>query len=183
MITPMRNESPRLLLLLAGLCPIFATACRSAQPRSEADFDDPARQAIELMLDDFHLAASESDAQRYFGHMSEDMIFLRTDATERWTKKQFQAYASDRFNHGQGWTYRPMARHVFLGPGSDVAWFDERVLNEKYGECRGTGALRKVAGVWLLSQYNLTIPVPNDLAPELMRLIRERAVEASARRR
>jgi ketosteroid isomerase-like protein len=161
-------------LLLACLGPALASACRSAQPLGEADFDDPERQAIEHMLDDFHLAASEADGERYFGHMSEDMIFLGTDASERWTKTQFHAYAIDHFNRGRGWTYRPLERHVFFGPGPDTAWFDERVHNEKYGECRGTGALRKIDDVWYLSQYNLTIPVPNDLAPELMRLIKER---------
>jgi len=182
MIPRMRNESPRLLPLLAWLVPVLLTACRSSQPLGETNFENPDRQAIERLLDDFHLAASEADGERYFGHMSPDMIFLGTDASERWTKDQFQAYSMEFFNTGQGWTYRPMERHVFLGSGSDAAWFDERLFNEKYGECRGTGALRKIDGTWYLSQYNLAFPVPNDVAPELMRLIRERELEASARR-
>jgi len=183
MITLMRSRQlPVLIILgLAGFPGLLG--CRSAQPLGEADFGDANRQAVEVVLDDFHLAASQADGERYFGHMTEDMVFLGTDATERWTKQRFQLYVQEHFSRGQGWTYRPLDRHVFLGPGPDTAWFDERLMNEKYGECRGTGALRRIDGVWYVAQYNLTLPVPNDVAPEVLRLIREHAVEAAARRR
>ncbi|MYH08244.1 MAG: nuclear transport factor 2 family protein, partial [Rhodothermaceae bacterium] len=45
-----------------------------------------AQSEIESVLDDFHLAASEADYDRYFGHLAEESIFLGTDITERWTK-------------------------------------------------------------------------------------------------
>jgi len=63
-------------------------------------------------------------------------------------------------------------RHVFLGPGGHVAWFDEDLSNEKYGRCRGTGVLTKTEDGWRISQYNLTIPIPNALAPAVVEMIR-----------
>ena len=62
---------------------------------------------------------------------------------------------------------------MFLDASGDTAWFDERLENEHYGECRGTGVLRKADGRWRIAQYNLSIPVPNDLASELVERIRE----------
>ena len=105
--------------------------------------------------------------------MTADMIFLGTDATERWNKKGFELYAMEFFRRGRGWTYRPLDRHVFFGPGPDTAWFDERLSNEKYGECRGTGVLVKTGAGWRIAQYNLTIPIPNEIARDVVDMIRQ----------
>src|SRR5690349_16554349 len=44
-------------------------------------------KAIGAVLDDWHAAAAAADEERYFGLMTEDSVFLGTDATERWDKK------------------------------------------------------------------------------------------------
>ena len=139
----------------------------------EASVDDPRRRAIEEVLDDFHVAASEADGERYFGHFTADAVFLGTDATERWSVEEFRDYAMARFDQGTGWTYVARERHLFLGPDGSSAWFDERLWNEKYGECRGTGALRESGGRWRIAHYSLTFPIPNDLAREFTQRIRE----------
>ena len=41
------------------------------------------------------------------------------------------------------------------------------------GRCRGTGVLRLIDGQWRIEQYHLTIPVPNELASEVVKRIRE----------
>ncbi|RPI78782.1 MAG: hypothetical protein EHM45_05365 [Desulfobacteraceae bacterium] len=55
----------------------------------------------------------------------------------------------------------------------NTAWLGERLMNEKYGECRGTGVLIKVKGDWKFTQYNLVIPIPNDIAQDVVKMIRE----------
>lgn len=138
--------------------------------------EDPRRAAIDAVLDDFHAAAAEADGARYFAHFTADAVFLGTDASERWTVDEFRAYAAAHFAEGNGWTYRPLERHVSLGAGGHTAWFDERLWNDEYGECRGTGVLRARAdasGGWGIAHYNLTFPIPNDLAAELTRRIQE----------
>ncbi len=150
-----------------------AVSCRSA-PLAETGSGARERLAIDAVLDDWHSAASKADGERYFGHLSEDAVFLGTDATERWTKIEFRAYAEPYFARGTGWTYEPRERHVMLAPHGEFAWFDEKLWNEKYGECRGTGVMRKEGGRWRIAHYSLTLLVPNDVAGEVVEIIRRR---------
>ncbi|MCK5940917.1 MAG: nuclear transport factor 2 family protein [Planctomycetes bacterium] len=59
-----------------------------------------------------------------------------------------------------------------VAEGGQLAWFDEVLDNASYGECRGTGVLVRRDGAWVLQQYNLTVPVPNDLMADVARQIR-----------
>lgn len=146
-----------------------------AEVRALAAERAAAERAISAMLDDFHAAAAAADGARYFGHFAPDAVFLGTDATERWTRAEFEAFAKPYFDRGKGWSYTPRDRHVALAAGLDTAWFDERLDNAKYGECRGSGAVVRIGETWRLAQYNLTIPVPNDLAEEFVARIRAAA--------
>lgn len=128
--------------------------------------------AVSGVLDAFHRAASEADAERYFGLFAEDAVFLGTDATERWTRGDFEEYARPYFDAGQGWTYVPIERRVSLASGGAVAWFDELLENQGLGLTRGTGVLVREGGEWRVAQYNLTIPVPNEVAADVVELIR-----------
>lgn len=129
-------------------------------------------QRIEAVLDDFHAAASAADEERYFGHFAADAVFFGTEASERWTRDEFRGYAHPYFARGQGWTYEASRRNVFLSAAGSTAWFDEALHNAKYGECRGTGVLQLHDGDWKIEQYHLTIPIPNDLAAEVVERIR-----------
>ena len=163
----------RLDAALLGLLCTLPLACQAPAmtvQAGEALPGDPERAAVERVLDDWHEAASKADGQRYFGHMTSDAIFLGTDASERWTQAEFRAYAEPYFARGQGWTYEPRERHVFLAPGG-TAWFDERLWNAKYGECRGSGVLRREGVEWRIAHYNLSFPIPNEVVPKLLELL------------
>ena len=105
--------------------------------------------------------------------MAEDSVYLGTDASERWTLPAFRAFCEPYFARGVGWTYVPRERSVVVE--GEHAWFDERLWNEKYGECRGTGVLRRRDGAWKIVHYSLTFTVPNEAAPQVVELIRGRA--------
>jgi hypothetical protein len=62
---------------------------------------------------------------------------------------------------------------VSISHDGKTAWFDERLDSASYGECRGSGALQLERGTWKIEQYNLTIPIPNDLAKEFVNRIRQ----------
>jgi ketosteroid isomerase-like protein len=128
--------------------------------------------AVAAVLDDWHRAASRADGERYFGHMAPDAVFLGTDAGERWTLGDFRAFCEPYFSRGIGWTYEPRERYVVVA--GDVAWLDERLWNDKYGDCRGTGVLRRREGVWRIVHYSLTLLVPNERAAEVVELLRGR---------
>lgn len=140
---------------------------------STASMPSNEKAAVDSVLDDFHSAASEADGKRYFGHFTADAVFFGTDATERWPIEQFRAYAGKYFDQGKGWTYRATERNIFFADDAKTSWFDERLENENYGECRGTGVLRKQDGQWKIAQYNLTIPIPNAIARDVVNMIRK----------
>ncbi len=131
------------------------------------------QDAVKAVLDDFHRAASDADYARYFGHFAAESIFIGTDITERWTLEEFKAYAKPAFDAGRGWTYVPQERHVYLAKGGQTAWFDEILLNERFGATRGTGVLVVEDGLWKVSQYHLTLPVPNELIYDLVGMIED----------
>ncbi|MEN8374293.1 MAG: DUF885 family protein [Gemmatimonadota bacterium] len=128
--------------------------------------------AVVAVLDELHAAASAADFDRYFGVYTEDAVFMGTDATERWTIGEFRDYARAPFSEGRGWTYTVTERHVFFSADGATAWFDERLDNANLGETRGTGVLVRADGDWKVAHYNLTIPVPNELARDLVERIR-----------
>jgi ketosteroid isomerase-like protein len=129
--------------------------------------DEPA-----TALDRWHEAAARADIAVYIGLLTEDAIFLGTDARERWTRSEFAAFVEPYFSAGRGWTYRPQARHIHFSADARLAWFDERLANEEYGELRGTGVLRRTPAGWRIAQYSLSFTVPNSKASEVVRVIR-----------
>jgi ketosteroid isomerase-like protein len=151
--------------------PLALTLVASCASMSSGDEPAPAAEAaIAAVLDDWHQAAAVADGARYFGHMGEDAIFLGTDAGERWTLASFRAFCEPYFSKGIGWTYVPKERHVRVRGG--VAWVDEKLWNEKYGDCRGTAVLERKAGRWAIVHYSLTFLIPNERSDEVVRAIR-----------
>ena len=120
-------------------------------------------ESIAGVLDEFHAAAATADWGTYFNLMSDDAIFIGTDASERWTKPEFEAYASN----STGWVYTLETRNINLTPSGNSAWFDEILVSKNYGTCRGTGILIRGESGWKISQYHLTFPIPNALAARI----------------
>lgn len=156
---------PRLSFLIVLL---FASSMRVAAQ------DSPAVRAINTTLDQLHDAASKADGSRYFKLYTDDAVYIGTDAAERWSIKDFRAFAEPYFAKGTGWTYTPRSRHVVVAdiPCHCVAWFDELLDSQSYGTSRGTGVLVLKDGSWRVSQYALTFPIPNDLAKGMTTEIR-----------
>ncbi len=130
------------------------------------------KQDIDKVLNSFHQAAANAEAKSYFDLLSQDAIFLGTDATERWTKEEFKAFVVPYFSKGQGWLYTPTQRNISLIATEQVAFFDELLSSEGYGTCRGSGILIKTLQGWKISQYNLSIPMPNGVAKALVKQIK-----------
>ncbi len=159
-----RSSLCLLLPLLILVCGVVS-GCRS-KPDVKRD-----RADVDAVLDDWHRAASEADEIRYIGHMTTDGVFLGTDATERWNTSEFREFVHPYFSKGKGWTYEPKRRHVIFSKYGDTAWFDERLFNDKYGELRGTGVLVNIQGIWKISHYNMSFPLPNDLTKKIVQMI------------
>jgi hypothetical protein len=176
----MRNA----LVLALVLTPTFASvsaACAASPASSAAPSSGSAatslpdagadRAAVDRVLDDWHDAAAHADEARYFDHIAPGGIFLGTDATERWEKEAFRAYAHPHFAKGKAWSFKAADRHVTFAPGGVMAWFDERLDTEKLGTARGSGVVVRGAGGWQIAQYDLSIPIPNERFGEVHALL------------
>ncbi len=142
--------------------------------RERARPADPTERAVALALDDFHEAAAKADVARYFARFAPEGVFLGTDPDERWTVDAFREWAGFAFERESAWIFMPQARHITLAPDREVAWFDEVLGSAHYGECRGTGVLRRIDGEWRVALYDLTVPIPNDLLDGVVKQIRAR---------
>lgn len=146
---------------------LFALTCLfSAATYAQSDID-----LVDDVLNQLHQMAADANYDGYFSLYSDGAIFIGTDASEVWPIGEFKAYAKPHFDKGTGWTYLPRDRHIYFSKNNDVAWFDELLDNKKLGETRGTGVLVKQDGEWKISQYHLTIPIPNALAGQVAELI------------
>ena len=135
------------------------------------------RAEIDAVLEEFHAAAAAADEERYFATLAPDAVFIGTAPGERWAGAAFREFVHSYFSRGKGWAYTPSARSVEIAGDGRTAWFDETVDNAHYGECRGTGVLQLHDDGWKIEQYNLTIPVPDEVVPDLMARLRPPPLE------
>ena len=126
---------------------------------------------VAAVLNALHAAAAAADEEKYFSLFTPDAVFLGTDATERWTREEFRKWAHPYFATGKAWTYKATARWIDFAPDRRVAWFDELLENARLGTCRGSGVLVRSGETWKIAQYNLSIPIPNDLAEDVVKTI------------
>ncbi|MFP2924277.1 nuclear transport factor 2 family protein [Pyxidicoccus sp. 3LG] len=133
---------------------------------------DP-KAAAAAVLDDWHKAATEADEPRYFGHFTADAVFMGTDATERWTRDEFRAWSKPYFTRGKAWSFKAVKRYISISKDGAVAWFDETLDTPNLGPSRGSGVLVKQGSAWKIAQYNLSVPVPNDLMDDVVKRIAE----------
>jgi hypothetical protein len=131
---------------------------------------DSTEQQITRFIDNWHIAASKADAQSFFGAMSENSVYIGTDAKERWTKSEFMAYAKPYFDRGKAWTFHPYDRDIHLSDDGQYVWFSE-LLTTRMGICRGSGIIRATPSGWKIEQYHLSVTVPNDLMQDFIKLV------------
>jgi hypothetical protein len=129
--------------------------------------------AVGAVIDGWHAAAAAADEEKYFSYFTPDAVFLGTDGTERWTRDEFRKFAHPYFAKGKAWSFKSVSRWISFAPGRSVAWFDEALDTPNLGPCRGSGVLLRAGGTWKIAQYNLSIPIPNELVDDFKKRIEE----------
>ena len=127
------------------------------------------RDQITAMLDSFNVAAAKADFNKYFSYYTDDAIFTGTDATERWDKKAFMAWAKPIFDKGRAWNFTALERHIYFNKYGNLAWFDE-LLNTQMKICRGSGVVVKQGNDWKVQQYILSAMIPNDQLDSVIKI-------------
>ncbi|QHI37819.1 hypothetical protein IMCC3317_32020 [Kordia antarctica] len=149
-------------------------SCNTEKSRQKVeDFRlEKSKTEINIVLDAWHKAAADADFDAYFSKMTADAIFIGTDATENWENAAFKEFSKPYFDKGKAWSFTALERNVFISEYGDIAWFDE-LLDTQMELCRGSGVLKKVDDTWKISHYVLSIAIPNDNVPEVIKLKKE----------
>lgn len=147
-----------ILLFIAGLHSCNEPATKAADMPVDTATE---QNQIVFMLDSFNRAAAKADFNAYFNFYTDDAIFTGTDATERWDKQQFMAWAKPIFDKGHAWDFTALERHIYFDKTGSLAWFDE-LLNTQMKICRGSGVLIKQGDDWKVQQYILSTMIPNE---------------------
>jgi ketosteroid isomerase-like protein len=132
--------------------------------KSESDKND-----INTTLDNWHKAAANVNFNDYFSVLTDDSIYIGTDATENWNKTQFEAFAKPYFDKGKAWSFTALERHVYFSKDGKMAWFDE-LLNTQMKLCRGSGVMVKIKKKWYIKHYVLSMTIPNDTTNEVVKI-------------
>ena len=141
---------------------LFVVSCFS----QSNNLDKP---KIELLLNNWHKAAAEAKFDNYFDLMTDDALFIGTDATENWTKIAFMAYAKPYFDKGKAWSFTSIERHIYFSDNKQIAWFDE-LLSTQMKICRGSGVVIKTINGWKIAHYVLSMTVPNEISSEVIKI-------------
>jgi hypothetical protein len=146
-------------LFLILFLPLFFS-CTKTQELSEAT-KNTIKKDVDQFMNNWHLAATEASYENYFSKMDSISVFIGTDASENWTKKQFEAFSKPYFDKGKAWDFKTLERNIYINHSGNFVWFDE-LLNTWMGTCRGSGVLEKKENIWTLKHYVLSVPIPND---------------------
>jgi hypothetical protein len=125
------------------------------------------KEKINTFLDKWHKDAAETSFQSYFDAIADDGIFIGTDATENWNKKEFMAFSKPYFDKGKAWNFTALERNIYFSEDGKTAWFDE-LLNTQMKLCRGSGVLVKENNQWKIKHYVLSMTIPNETTNEVI---------------
>lgn len=134
---------------------------------SSCIFAQTPKEQITKTLDNWHLAAAQVRFDDYMNVLTNDAIYIGTDATENWNKTQFIAFAKPYFDKGKAWSFTALERHIYFSKDQKMAWFDE-LLNTQMKMCRGSGVLVKIGKEWKIQHYVLSMTIPNDNSSEVI---------------
>jgi hypothetical protein len=128
------------------------------------------KSEIDSFIDAWHLAATQANEKAFFNAMDDESIYIGTDASERWTKAEFQKFAKPHFDKGKAWDFKAYDRDVHVATDGRYVWFSE-LLTTWMGVCRGSGILYKTPEGWKIKQYHLSVTVPNDIIKDFITLV------------
>lgn len=153
----------KIIVFVIGLVVI---GCKSKQVANQINHESE----INLVIDNWHQAAAEANFNSYFNAMTDDAIFIGTDATENWKKPAFIQFAKPYFDKGKAWSFTKLERNIYFSSDKKTAWFDE-LLNTQMKICRGSGVLVvDKNGNWKIKHYVLSMTIPNEHTDEVVKI-------------
>lgn len=161
----------KILILL--LLPVFTACVFTTKTTTETtEVEEVSKDSINRVLENWHAAAGEANFEEYFGLMTDDAVFIGTDATENWQNREFRDFAKPYFDNGKAWSFSTVERNIYAAENGKTVWFDE-LLDTQMGLCRGSGVLVKQDDQWKIKHYVLSIAIPNENVSEVTTIKKE----------
>ncbi len=147
--------------LLGFLLILTLSSCNTIEP--------PKENEVAEFINGWHKAAAEANIKSYFGMMSEDAIYIGSDASERWTKKDFFSFCEPYFLKGKAWDFKPYNRQIYYAQDGKTIWFDE-LLETWMGVCRGSGVIRSDSNNLKITHYHLSVTIKNEKIKDFLQI-------------
>ncbi|NHZ98271.1 nuclear transport factor 2 family protein [Massilia sp. CCM 8734] len=153
-------------LLACFLFIVSLGACAQA-----SDPAAPYTKQINAFIDEWHDDAAHA-RPAYFDKMAKHGVYIGTDKTELWNRDQFKAWARRFFDKGSAWSFKATRRNVYMSADKKFIWFDE-LLDTQMGVCQASGVMHKTDKGFEIAHYQLSIAVPNPVAGQVTKTIKE----------
>ena len=85
-------------LILIGF--LFLQNCKQEVPVAK---DAAIKKEVTRVVNSWHQAATDAHFENYFSKMDSIAVFIGTDASENWTKTQFENFSKPYFDKGKAW--------------------------------------------------------------------------------
>ncbi len=132
-------------------------------------YENVQKKNVSKVLVDLNTFAAAADFKNYFNLFATESMFIGTDATEVWNKKEDKDYSKPHFDKGKAWNFTSLKRNISFSSDGKYAWFDE-LLDTQMKLCRGSGVLEKIGNQWKIKQYVLSQTIPNDVNDEVIKI-------------
>ncbi len=133
---------------------------------------DSMQVLVNSFINQWHEDAANADTA-YFEKISDNGIYIGTDATEYWSKAEFINWSKSYFENGRAWSFKTIERNIYFGESLTFGWFDE-LLETGMGVCRASGVFKNEKGNWKILHYHLSIAVPNENVNEIKKIIEKK---------
>lgn len=120
-------------------------------------------------MNKWHSNAKNFNYKEYFDALSNDAFFIGTDATERWTKKEFSTFCKPLFDKKKTWNFKTLERNIYSNKDQSVIWFNE-LVDSWMGICRGSGVIEVQNKQYKIKQYIISVTIPNDNIKEIIKI-------------
>ncbi len=152
---------------------VLILSCKESKEIINNKNETAIKEKANLIINNWHKAASEANYKNYFGAMDSLSVFIGTDASENWNKKEFSAFSKPYFDKGKAWNFTPLKRNIYISKNQKIVWFDE-LLKTWMGICRGSGVLEKQGEKWKIKHYVLSMTIPNDNVNQVFNINKEK---------
>ena len=149
---------------------IFLLVLGSCSNSLQNNKSDHLEDTIHKLINQWHQNAANSNLEAYIDFMDSTCIYVGTDATEKWTKDEFEIFCKPYFDKKKTWDFKSIDRTLTLDQNQSTAWFYE-ILQTHMGTCRGSGVLKYKNQQWKLQQYILSLAIPNEDMNEVKKVI------------